>query len=545
MRFILVENVILDEGIQQDFKNRHGEDLFNQFMSVRNKLESPYNDMSYWIKRSSEELQDFLDNTEIKKSNREITKKDKTGAKLVAQDGNVKLYFITTYDAMKYYGKGTRWCIAGNYRGHEDRGQEYFYGYIEDYKLDGGYYVITDGKDKYCILTSDKEIESVWNPADHPVKLNVLPNAFVDVLRKYSEIHVPNEFEIENGVLLEYNGSDIDVEIPNGVTVIGNNAFYECEEVESIKIPESVSYIEAGAFYGCSNLFSIVIPKSVVTIGTEAFGHCSSLTNVTILDGVEKIQNGAFYLCSNLNSIIIPASVERIGQDAFKFCRSIETVYYGGTLEKLEKITGRGNYRLLDADNLITEIGDVKLYFNSIIESYNKSGVKMKFRLVESATSFLGKNNKVPSEEDIKEGNAYYAGLKVVYDPRAKEDASNWTTFIKVTDKFFEHPYKTQQHILNHEVAHNFADDLMRKNTGRWNEFASAFIKEKKVPEGSMAWERGQRTYWEGLYGDIGAIALSETVTQAIVEYLDNPDRLKQRSKEAFNEIDNYMRGIM
>lgn len=168
----------------------------------------------------------------------------------------------------------------------------------------------------------------------------------------------------------------------------------------------------------------------------------------------------------------------------------------------------------------------------------------MKFRLVENSTSFLGQNNKVPSEEDIKSGNAYYAGLKVVYDPNAKEDASNWTTFIKVTDKFFAHDNKTQQHILNHEVAHNFSDDLMSKNTGRWNEFASAFIKEKKVPEGSMAWERGQRTYWEGLYGDIGAIALSETVTRAITEYLDNPDRLKQRSQMAYDEIDKYMKEI-
>ena len=169
----------------------------------------------------------------------------------------------------------------------------------------------------------------------------------------------------------------------------------------------------------------------------------------------------------------------------------------------------------------------------------------MKFRLVENATLFLGQNNKVPSEEDIRTGNATYGGLKVVYDPNAKEDASNWTTFIKVSDKFFEHPYKTQQHILNHEVAHNLSDDLMSKNTGRWDEFASAFIKEKKVPEDSLAWKQGRRTYWEGLYGDIGAIALSETVTHAVTEYLDNPDRLKQRSIKAFNEIDKYMRGIM
>lgn len=168
----------------------------------------------------------------------------------------------------------------------------------------------------------------------------------------------------------------------------------------------------------------------------------------------------------------------------------------------------------------------------------------MRFKLVENATSFLGQNNKVPSEEEIKSGSATYGGLPVKYVP-GNEDARNHTTFISVTNKFFNHSYKTQQHILNHEVAHNFSDDLMSKNTGRWNEFASAFIEEKKVPEDSLAWKQGRRTYWEGLYGDIGAIALSETVTRAITEYLDNPDRLKERSIRAFEEIDKYMRGIM
>lgn len=168
----------------------------------------------------------------------------------------------------------------------------------------------------------------------------------------------------------------------------------------------------------------------------------------------------------------------------------------------------------------------------------------MRFKLVENATSFLGQNNKVPSEEEIKSGSSTYGGLPVKYIP-GNEDARNHTTFISVTDKFFNHPYKTQQHILNHEVAHNLSDDLMSKNTGRWNEFASAFIEEKKVPEDSLAWKQGRRTYWEGLYGDIGAIALSETVTRAITEYLDNPDRLKERSIRAFEEIDKYMRGIM
>ena len=83
---------------------------------------------------------------------------------------------------------------------------------------------------------------------------------------------------------------------------------------------------------------------------------------------------------------------------------------------------------------------------------------------------------------------------------------------------------------------------MMDEHIGDWKEFCSKFIQEKEYPESSDAYKRGSRTYWEGLYGDIGAISLSETLTNAIVEYFDNPNRLKQRSMDAYNEIDKFMK---
>ena len=64
------------------------------------------------------------------------------GAELIYQDDLWKVYRITTYSAAKIYGSGTKWCITGRYEGHEGRGEEYFYQYIEDYDLDNGYYFI-------------------------------------------------------------------------------------------------------------------------------------------------------------------------------------------------------------------------------------------------------------------------------------------------------------------------------------------------------------------------------------------------------------------
>lgn len=156
------------------------------------------------------------------------------------------------------------------------------------------------------------------------------------------------------------------------------------------------------------------------------------------------------------------------------------------------------------------------------------------------ASSILGKNSKIPTKDEIKMGTATYGGLPVLYK-QMDADARNVTTEIWVSDKFFGHSPDIQKHILNHEVAHNLSDEMMFQNSGRWQEFSGAFMQEKKVPETAPAYKEGQRTYWEGLYGDIGATALSETVTRAVTEYLDNPQGLKDRSAKAYEEVKKYV----
>ena len=71
------------------------------------------------------------------------------------------------------------------------------------------------------------------------------------------------------------------VVIPDSVTSIGDQAFYDCSSLESIVIPDSVTSIGSTAFDGCSNLESVVIPDSVTSIGDEAFDNSSSLTDVS------------------------------------------------------------------------------------------------------------------------------------------------------------------------------------------------------------------------------------------------------------------------
>ena len=116
------------------------------------------------------------------------------------------------------------------------------------------------------------------------------------------------------------------VVIEDGVTSIGNVAFFCCGSLTSITIPDSVTSIGAYAFYGCRSLTSITIPDSVTSIEEAMFFDCKSLTSITIPDGVTSIGMTAFYGCRSLTNITIPDSITSIGNEALYNCSSLKTI---------------------------------------------------------------------------------------------------------------------------------------------------------------------------------------------------------------------------
>lgn len=95
--------------------------------------------------------------------------------------------------------------------------------------------------------------------------------------------------------------------IENGVTEIGEAAFYGCESLASVKIPASVTSIGRSAFWGCKSLASVKIPDSATSIGDAAFSRCESLTSVTIPAGVMSIGEHTFSQCKSLTAVNVAA----------------------------------------------------------------------------------------------------------------------------------------------------------------------------------------------------------------------------------------------
>ena len=112
-----------------------------------------------------------------------------------------------------------------------------------------------------------------------------------------------NKFEVVgNGILVNYNGSDEEVVIPDNVKVIGEDAFAYHSEIEKVTVPAAVTEICGGAFYKCSGLSKIELPDSVKAIDVGAFTGCTALKTVVTGKEMAYISDFAFCDCSALSA---------------------------------------------------------------------------------------------------------------------------------------------------------------------------------------------------------------------------------------------------
>lgn len=133
------------------------------------------------------------------------------------------------------------------------------------------------------------------------------------------------DFLMLGGVLLRYCGSGGDVTVPDGVFLITDEAFQECETVTVVTMPDSVKSVGC-AFSNCKNLKSVKYSDNVSVIRSRTFSSCGALTDVSLPMGLQVIEEGAFWGCNNLHTIALPPHFVRIEADAFVRCTKLQTV---------------------------------------------------------------------------------------------------------------------------------------------------------------------------------------------------------------------------
>jgi uncharacterized repeat protein (TIGR02543 family) len=117
-----------------------------------------------------------------------------------------------------------------------------------------------------------------------------------------------------------------EINLPDGLTSIGNYAFESCSSLTEINLPDGVTSIGNAVFYNCSNLKEITLPDKLTSIGNNVFESCSSLTEINLPAGLTSIGYGAFYNCRSLTEINLPAGLTSIGNYAFESCSSLTEI---------------------------------------------------------------------------------------------------------------------------------------------------------------------------------------------------------------------------
>ena len=152
----------------------------------------------------------------------------------------------------------------------------------------------------------------------------------------------------ENNYKAPYPSNRIrNVVIYDGITTIGSQSFWFCNNLTSVTIPETVTEIGYSCFTGCEKLSKIVIPDSVTTIGTNIFSGCTKLSDVTLSNNLKEIPNKCFYMCNALTTVVLPEGLKTIGWSAFGQCKSLESIIIPDGVTKI------GDYAFADCKNLV------------------------------------------------------------------------------------------------------------------------------------------------------------------------------------------------
>ena len=128
---------------------------------------------------------------------------------------------------------------------------------------------------------------------------------------------------------------------------VAEHAFDSCTSLTNLNLG-NVTWIGRSAFAGCTSLAEVTLPSTLGSFGNDSyqFENCTALTKVVISEGVTSLPERIFYGCTSLAEVTLPSTITSIGYSAFSSATTGLHIYFAGTEDAWNAISGLDNAAL-------------------------------------------------------------------------------------------------------------------------------------------------------------------------------------------------------
>ena len=304
---------------------------------------------------------------------------------------------------------------------------------LEKIKISKG--IIEIGNNAFNNCTSLKELnipKNITNIGESAFAwCSGLEKITVDERNQYYDSRENSNTLIEKNTNTLIQGSSNSI-IPNTVKIIGKYSFARNMNLKEIDIPEGVEEIQEEAFYFCKNIEKFKLPKSINKIGINSFGACDNATIWVYKDSFAKSyaeKNNLNYKCIDASEILV-----YVNKNEYK---AFETVDIQGMYIELQYDDGRreiineGIEIKYTEDNTSFRYGDT--YFT--VSAYSKMG-----EYIEKQVSVTV--NKAMPEYTIPTDIIAYVGQKL--SEVKLPEGCQWMDETKILEGMGELKYKAK-----------------------------------------------------------------------------------------------------
>ena len=268
-------------------------------------------------------------------------------------------------------------------------------------------------------VKTEGSITSIGEQAfEHCTKLSTIPS-------------LNNVKKIRTSAFAECSSISGKLNLPEGISVIEERAFYQCSGIKEIVFPKSLRVIEPEAFMGCTGIKEVILSEGVTSIWDSAFEGCIGIKSVSIPSTVSGLGEGTFKGCKRLEGIVVPKKVKEIPDECFRDCTSLKNLSLPTELDLVGK---QAFYNCKNLTMVVLGVEDVIGY-----EAFGKCDKIKK-------VYWLGKNT------DISYDSAVFSGKPTVYYPKKNKmwdtyerDYKNQVSFgqwVPYTEKSYKITYK-------------------------------------------------------------------------------------------------------